>query len=123
MRLIISFMAALLLLIGCQQSIDNKYSHVSIKDQEGEVLVTEADFEKASFQEKQDQVVITVIYEDEQKFKEITESHLNEEIHIYLGDKKIASPKINQVIDSESIQIEGDYSEKDAKKFIDVINQ
>ncbi|MGI8314732.1 hypothetical protein [Halobacillus mangrovi] len=40
-----------------------------------------------------------------------------------MGDKKIASPRINQVVDSDSIQIAGDYSEEDAKKFINVINQ
>ncbi|KHE67044.1 hypothetical protein [Halobacillus sp. BBL2006] len=122
MKYIISLMLALLILTGCQQDQGSENANVSIKDQEGEVIVTESDFSSARLQDNQDQKVITLTYKDADKLKEMTENHFNEKVHVYLGEEKISSPRISQVIDSDSIQISGDYSDEQAKSFIDVIN-
>ncbi|UOQ45489.1 hypothetical protein MUN89_05960 [Halobacillus salinarum] len=122
MRVIVVLMSTLFLLIGCQQRIDNEYSHVSIKDEAGDVLVTASDFEKASVQQQEEQVVITADFKQGKTSKEMTKDHLHEKIHVYLGDTEIASPVIHTVINSGSIQIAGDFSKEDAEKFVDVIH-
>ncbi|MYL71622.1 hypothetical protein GLW00_12210 [Halobacillus litoralis] len=123
MRLILSAFAALFLLIGCQQEVDHEYNEVSIKDEESNVLVTSADFEKASIQEDSDRLRVKVDFKDSKLPEEMTEQYLNEQVYIYLGDKEIASPIIRKVTNNDSIQIIGDYTKEEAEQFVSVINQ
>ncbi|GEN54888.1 SecDF P1 head subdomain-containing protein [Halobacillus faecis] len=123
MKLIVSTLAALFLLMGCQQNVSHEFNDVSIKDQEGNVLVTSSDFEKASIQDGQNRVLVNVNFKNSDTPKEMTENHLNEKVHIYLGDEKIASPTVRKVIHSDSMQVAGDYTKEEAEQFVDFINQ
>ena len=123
MKLIVSALAALFLLIGCQQNVNHEFNDVSIQDQEGNVLVSSSDFEEASIQEGQNRVLVNVNFKNSDTPKEMTENHLNEKVYIYLGDEKIASPTIRKVIDRDSMQIAGDYTREEAEQFVDFINQ
>ncbi|WP_079479006.1 SecDF P1 head subdomain-containing protein [Halobacillus salinus] len=123
MRLIVSALAAMFLLVGCQQDINNEYSEVSIQDQDGQVLVTSSDFKGASIDENQGRVLVTANFKGSDTAEEVTEQHLNEKIYVYLGDKEIASPTVQTVITSDSIQIAGDFTKEEAEQFVDVINQ
>ncbi|WP_406944093.1 SecDF P1 head subdomain-containing protein [Halobacillus sp. SY10] len=123
MKLIVSALAALFLLIGCQQNVNLEFNDVSIQDQEGNVLVSSSDFEEASIQEGQNRVLVNVNFKNSDTPKEMTENHLHEKVYIYLGDEKIASPTIRKVIDRDSMQIAGDYTREEAEQFVDFINQ
>ncbi|SDP47440.1 SecDF P1 head subdomain-containing protein [Halobacillus aidingensis] len=122
MKLIVSALAALFLLIGCQQNVNHEFNDVSIQDQEGNVIVSSSDFEEASIQEGQNRVLVNVNFKNSDTPKEMTENHLNEKVYIYLGDEKIASPTIRKVIDRDSMQIAGDYTREEAEQFVDYIN-
>ncbi|MFD1361219.1 SecDF P1 head subdomain-containing protein [Lentibacillus salinarum] len=58
---------------------------------------------------------------EENKLKEITENHLDGQIHIYLGDELLSSPHIKAVMDGESFQFTGKYAEDKAEKFIEAV--
>ncbi|MYL48352.1 hypothetical protein GLV98_02610 [Halobacillus litoralis] len=123
MKLIVSTLTALFLLIGCQQNANDQFNDVSMKDQEGNVLLTSSDFEEASIQEGENRVLVNVNFNNSDTPKQMTENHLNEKVHIYLGDEKIASPTIRKVIHDDSMQVAGDYTKEEAQQFVDVINQ
>lgn len=68
------------------------------------------------------QPYVSIKLKDASKFKQVTEKLLNKTLSIYLDDRELSSPKVNQVIDSDSAIIEGSYTYDSAKELADTIN-
>ncbi|MFQ3544365.1 hypothetical protein Q7A53_09765 [Halobacillus rhizosphaerae] len=123
MKVFISVMMTMIILMGCQQQPGSASSPVSIKDDQGEVLATEADFAHADLnQSKQGDWRIELTYKGDGTSKQMTENHVDEDLHVYVDDQLVASPHIEQVINSHRLEIAGDYSKKQAQAFVDAIN-
>lgn len=122
MKFAVSVMIALFVLVGCQSNAES-LEEVSLQNEQGEVLATDEDFGGASLEERQGEILITVEFEDESKSKELTERHLGETISVYLGEDIVSSPEIHTVIDSRSLEFNGDYTKEEAELFVDSVNQ
>ncbi|MBA2173689.1 hypothetical protein H0266_02140 [Halobacillus locisalis] len=122
MKFAVSAIMALLVMVGCQNSAQS-FEEVSLKNEQGEVLATAEDFAGASLNEREGDTLITVKFEDESKAKELTERHLGETISVYLSEEVVSSPAIQTVIDSRSLEINGDYTKEEAELFVDSVNQ
>ena len=122
MKFAVSFMIALFVLVGCQSNAESP-EEVSLQNEQGEVIATGEDFSGASVEERQGEILITVEFEDGSKSKELTERHLGETISVYLGEEVVSSPEIHNVIDSRSLEFNGDYTKEEAELFVDSVNQ
>lgn len=110
------------MIVGCQQNSDFSGS-VTLKDEEGKIVVKETDLQKASLNERDGQLLVDVTFKDQDQAKKLTTEHLNEVINVYMGDTLLTSPKVQFVIDRKSIEFSGDFTKKEANQFISIVNQ
>ncbi|WP_211236955.1 protein translocase subunit SecD [Aneurinibacillus terranovensis] len=75
-----------------------------------------------SFDQNTQQPVVTLKFKDPAKFADITRKYLNQRVGIFLDDKLLEAPTINQVIPAGNAQIDGQPSVEDAKNLAAMLN-
>jgi preprotein translocase subunit SecD len=108
------------------REILSKPSVLSFKDPNGKVMMDGRDFvpngAKVEYQNGTEPIV-SIKLKSATKFKEVTTALVGKTLAIYLDDKMISNPRVNQVIDSDSAVITGGpFKLQDAKDLADTIN-
>jgi SecD/SecF fusion protein len=65
---------------------------------------------------------ISITLKDANKFGEVTKRLVGQRLAIYLDQKLLSDPNVNQEINSTTAQITGDFTRDEAKKIADTIN-
>ncbi|WP_135555016.1 protein translocase subunit SecD [Paenibacillus cymbidii] len=68
------------------------------------------------------QPIVEIKLKDAAKFKDITTRLLGQTLSIYMDDERISSPSVNQVIDSNTAVITGQFDYQEAKDLAEKIN-
>ncbi|MHA6485119.1 protein translocase subunit SecD [Paenibacillus sp. strain BS8-2] len=100
--------------------------NLTFRAPDGEIMLTGTDFvENAAGLEFNDlnQPVVTIKLKSAQKFADVTSKLVGQTMSIYLDEEEISSPRVNQVINSDSAIIEmGNSSTQEARDLRDLIN-
>ena len=99
---------------------------LTFRDSVGEILMDGSYVEKAApnYDQYSEKYVVNLEFtaDGAQKFAEITEQYLNQNIAIYLDDVMLSNPTVNAVITGGSAQIAGDFDADEATALAAKIN-
>ncbi|GBG08721.1 protein translocase subunit SecD [Paenibacillus agaridevorans] len=100
--------------------------NLTFRAPDGEIMLTGTDFvENAAGLEfnELNRPVVTIKLKNAKKFEEVTSKLVGQTMSIYLDEQEISSPRVNQVIASDSAVIEmGNSSTQEARELRDLIN-
>ncbi|QNK60057.1 protein translocase subunit SecD [Paenibacillus sp. PAMC21692] len=100
--------------------------NLTFRAPDGEIMLTGTDFvENAAGLEfnELNRPVVTIKLKNAKKFEEVTTKLVGQTMSIYLDEEEISSPRVNQVIASDSAVIEmGNSSTQEARELRDLIN-
>lgn len=66
--------------------------------------------------------IVEIKLKSAEKFGQVTGKLVGKPLSIYLDDRELSSPMVNQVINSDTAVIEGNYTYEEAKELADTIN-